>query len=252
MVKGRPVVGLLCGVAFFLLARQSAQAVTEFCPGAVTQVAPIGVASNVAATRYTYRIAALSPRRLDAGLIAVTDRGWFMWSLHDLALEPDTAHVRIHHIGAVNGHAAVDDIAYEDQESPTLSIRFPTPVTVQAMWVSDAQTSGETVFGWDAKGRVQCDAPVPSDLMGEDRRSLPPDTTTVAVAPDVSADAVAVNADGTIADHWIIGTSMPRELANAFEMNVATAHFMPAVSFCHPVPAIFWYHAQQQVVRRGR
>lgn len=59
--------------------------------------------------------------------------------------------------------------------------------------------------------------------------------------------AVAVNPDGTIADHWIIGTTMSRELANAFEMNIATAHFTPAVSFCQPVRSLYWYHMQQNV-----
>ena len=40
--------------------------------------------------------------------------------------------------------------------SPVLYVRFPKPVSVQSVFVNEASTSGETAFGWDAKGNVTC------------------------------------------------------------------------------------------------
>jgi TonB family protein len=77
-----------------------------------------------------------------------------------------------------------------------LSVTFPSPVQVRRAWVTNARTTGETVFGWDAEGAVRCDVPDFSE-------PFPPNLTTktlshprdqVPATPPPAAAAVSASA----------------------------------------------------------
>lgn len=97
--------------AALFLSRSPAAAIVEFCPVSVTALAPIPDASGTA--RYEYRLAALSPRSVNADLVAQTDNGWYRWSVNGVMLATNTVVLRLRHVGRYEDHAAVDEISYQ-------------------------------------------------------------------------------------------------------------------------------------------
>ena len=48
-------------------------------------------------------------------------------------------------------------VSYVQAESPELSVTFPEGVNIVRAWVAVAQTQGDRIFGWDARGEIVCD-----------------------------------------------------------------------------------------------
>ena len=130
-----------------------AEAVTEFCPATVENASPIGARLGTAAPAYAYELQALTPRAVDASMIADTDHGWFSWRIAGATLHSVT---RTDHV-KVNGRNQPEQ--YAIAESGPLAVAFPLAVVIHHAWVVHGKTSGEVKLGWDARGPTSCDPP---------------------------------------------------------------------------------------------
>lgn len=135
---------------FFALSVAKASAESENCPASLVSLAP---KTNAGAT-FSYYLLALSPRTVDTTVVAETNAGWFTWTLKGVPLQ--SAAFRISTATLVKG-------AFVFAASPLLSTTFSKPVQVDRVWVTRASASGDTVFGWDASGKIACDIPDFSD-----------------------------------------------------------------------------------------
>ena len=138
-----------CAFAFALCAAQ-ARAATELCPAEVTKLRPIGASLGMPAAAYAYDFTALTPRSVDATIVADTNDGWYSWSVTGVSVP------LAHHVVS---YGKALSFAYDMAESAPLAVAFPSPVMVRHAWVTTAKTSGESALGWDAKGQVSCDVP---------------------------------------------------------------------------------------------
>lgn len=137
-----------CALVGLVLALGSrASAASEACPARIV-FWPSDQSGNGAAI-YDYELAALTERAVDATIIADTNHGWFAWTVKGVPIQGKTYLVKqtpFHYI-------------YKSAASPTLTVEFPANTSVNHAWVTRASTMGESVFGWDSKGKVTCDLP---------------------------------------------------------------------------------------------
>ena len=153
-MKAETLATILTALILFLAALTvRAEAVTEFCPATVENASPIGASLGTAASAYAYELQALTPRAVDASIIADTDHGWFSWSIADVTLHGVT---RTNHI-KLNGRYQLEE--YVIAESAPLAVAFPSAVVLRHAWVVLGKTSGEVKLGWDARGPTSCDPP---------------------------------------------------------------------------------------------
>lgn len=122
-----------------------ALAVSEACPAQIQRVSPIGVTASDEAASYVYELDAISPRTVDATIIADTSNGWYMWGVSGVSLAKVVRRM---------GHTSYDDAA-----SVPLGVMFPSSVLLRHAWVVRAKSSGELVMGWDALGNYECALP---------------------------------------------------------------------------------------------
>jgi TonB family protein len=119
-------------------------AVTEACPAQAGEFHPIG-AKDVATT-FAFELFAQSARTVAGTLMVGTSSGWYEVGVPAIALTE-----RKHTYDGKFGPQS--RVSYE---SPPIYVRFPQRVEVIIAFVSQAQTHGETAFGWDAKGDASC------------------------------------------------------------------------------------------------
>ncbi len=125
-----------------------AHAASETCPARL-MFWPSGQGPATTATRYDFVLRALSERSVDATIIADTDKGWFEWAVHATPLQRKAYLVKGQQF----------QYTYRTAESAILTVLFPVDTAVRHAWVATAKTSGEKIFGWDAKGAFNCDIP---------------------------------------------------------------------------------------------
>ncbi|HET6894363.1 MAG TPA: hypothetical protein VFH72_03175 [Candidatus Baltobacteraceae bacterium] len=149
--------------AFFLCLRGTASAMVEFCPahlqyervGANTslirqQSSPtaLGNVQAQTASLYGFELAAMGPRTITAATLAFdTDKGWFTVDVPAVTLVEKDRHY--------TGPSST--FTLQDYVSPIFYVRFPHAASVTHGWVHTAATQGDTQFGWDKQGTVQCD-----------------------------------------------------------------------------------------------
>jgi len=139
----------LCSAAV-LAVRAPAPAATEFCP-ARAQLELAGVTAPAgglvpSSSTYSLVLSALSARTVSGTVVMRTDSGWYTLPFNDVGL---TAYPQ-------KWKDSFNTFTAPSFLSPVMYLKFPQPVVMRAWFVSDASTSGETVFGWDAKGKVTC------------------------------------------------------------------------------------------------
>lgn len=142
---------LVACVFFFCVMPERALAVTEYCPATV-EMTPVGAASpSPVATasptsEYRFDLHAESARSVSGTIVAHTSDGWYSFDVNAVALIERQQHWQ-------------DQFAMFKRQgfaSDTFYVDFPHAVDVASAFFSAAETSGESVFKWDAKGRVPC------------------------------------------------------------------------------------------------
>jgi len=144
----RMMIAALLGAVFFLCSHRPAYALSEFCPATLRYEA-VGPqsAANVPAALYGFELSALGPRTIaSAALSFDTSGGWYSVKVPSVTLSakqrrytgPSSTFIR------------------QDYVSPVLYLQFPKPVSVAHAWVFSTATQGDSQFGWDKDGTVEC------------------------------------------------------------------------------------------------
>jgi hypothetical protein len=165
-------------VLLVVVFRARADAASESCP-ATLFFWPQAAGHQTAAGLYSYEFTALTERSVDVTAIADTNAGWYEWSVRDVPIRPITV--------AVRGHDF--HYTYKTAESAALTVQFPANVVVQHAWVTNAKTTGETLFGWDTRGDYTCEVP---DLTNKGRNPDADNAPGAERAPAQSVRAPAV------------------------------------------------------------
>lgn len=243
-----------------------AQAEIESCQARIATIATIGAANGAPAARFAYDLMALSPRIVDASLIADTDRGWFAWSVKNVELENV---VRRLPSGLKYGIAA----------SQPMLVEFPDAVTLRHAWVTSADATGcnapafQTGSMWNEKDLDGRPLPKPSPLPTPYAREsvaaavAPPFAVqtcalpfaaarvkTLATGPDPNFDnpdatggvsvamvVVGVDGSGTLLGEKLIASSgyAPFDLATLRAARMTT--YIGGTSYCRPASDLYIY-----------
>lgn len=259
------VVFILCVIA----SMAKALAIAETCPAQIQRISPIGVGSGDPAASYVYELDAVSPRSVDATIIADTSGGWYSWDVTGVQLVSVTRQTR-HNNG------------YKVAVSNPLGVLFPNAIAVHHTWVVHAKSSGEQVMGWDAQGTYQCglpaftkesvteagiatlsawSAPIPTPLplpltTVKAEPTAPPFpiedcktpfaevSVTKPVAPDYPQDIrsitrvlvdATIDATGHLIDVTVPAPSAYKSADVAAAQAAVASTFQPGVSYCRPV-----------------
>ncbi|MBV8434418.1 MAG: hypothetical protein JO029_09065 [Candidatus Eremiobacteraeota bacterium] len=249
------------GVAFIAALTTRALAISESCPAQIQRLSPIEATSVKTASSFVYELDAVSPRTIDAEIIADTSGGWFSWSVSGVELAKVARYTRWG--------------SYDDAASPPLGIAFPSAVLVRHAWVVSAKSEGDRVMGWDAQGTYQCPLPPfsPSSVTESVGLPLPaaplspPAAKVNAVAtaaPFAPADCavpfaavavtdptvppaiplgyravalvdVTVDAQGRVVDATMRASSGSKTADEVATQSAATSKYKPGISYCQPV-----------------
>lgn len=122
-----------------------ALAIAEFCPAEIQPIHPLDSKMGLSAL-YSYSLHAEGPRSVSGSVFFDTSSGWFVATFPSTPLTVRQYHMEDEFVTFT--HATF--------ESDALYVRFPQPLTIKGAYVSSATSSGDQLFGWDAKGTVQC------------------------------------------------------------------------------------------------
>lgn len=156
----------------------------EYCP---TEILGSHRFEDSAGALYSFDLHGGSARTVSGTIVAQTDAGWFSIPFSSVTLVPD------------NGRYRNDNVSFtrNDFVSAALYVSFPPGVTkIERWWVDRAQTAGESVYGWDAHGVVDCLPPAGVGLRppsaGERIADLvSPPVTNLQAAPDSKDSVIA-------------------------------------------------------------
>ena len=195
-----------------------ALAVAEFCP------AEVEPPHQLDATLFSYALSAEGPRSVAGAIVFDTSMGWFV------AEFPATP-LTLHPYNMQDASVTFTRTAYE---SGPLYVRFPQPVTLKGAYVSSASSSGDQLFGWDAKGTVPCapragfgarltGAPNPSFLKTLNPRTdldvMPSPTASIGVAALTSAPG-STDCDVPFANATVTSAASPEYPGFARDQNL--------------------------------
>lgn len=142
---GRVLVVAASMLILMAAATTRALAISEACPAQIQRAGPIGTTVGTTASSYVYELDAISPRSVDATMIADTSGGWYMWNVAGVPLAKVVRHTSAG--------------KYDDAASAPLGVQFPSPVLIRHAWVVHAKSSGERLMGWDSQGDYRCRLP---------------------------------------------------------------------------------------------
>jgi TonB family protein len=152
----RVIVAALIGAALFVWSHRAAYADVEFCP-ATLHYQRVGAPSDAKApgALYGFDLTALGARTIASATLAFdTNGGWYTVDVPGVTLVEKPRRYR----------ASWVSFTRREYASPILYARFPKPVIVAHAWVYTATTHGDSQFGWDSEGTVQCD-PIQPDVL---------------------------------------------------------------------------------------
>ena len=118
----------------------------EYCPASIDRASAVGVPDGAPSTLWVYTLNALSSRTVSGSILAQTDAGWFSFSFPMTLLPEQLVHYRSEYVA----------YSRSEFESAPLYVHFPVPVRIQRLWVQSVKSTGDQVFGWDAKGLTEC------------------------------------------------------------------------------------------------
>lgn len=157
-------------VSLMYLLHGRANAAAEICP-ATLDAAPQRVAAGV----YEYRLSAMSDRSVTGIIRLQTPSGWYNAVFTGVKLHQKPAQtINDDQVQLSMLNALVSDPQY---------VKLPSDVPVSYAYVSQAQASGETVFGWDKAGVMPCE-PIPQTQLNPaaDPAAAPASSTVIAQA----------------------------------------------------------------------
>jgi len=164
-------IALAC-IALAVLAQTRARAAAEFCPATV-----VGEFTKVDPSTYRFRLGAMSERTVSGFIRFQTENGWYNAPFTNVPFKASTK--MYDDEGMTFSHA--------DYVSGDMVVHFPAAQQqVLYGYVSQAQTSGETVLDWDKQGSVTC-LPTSHDAKPQ-ARAKPP------VLPPLSTSAITLDA----------------------------------------------------------
>ncbi|MEO6834720.1 MAG: hypothetical protein ABI231_02275 [Candidatus Tumulicola sp.] len=260
---------LLVGIVLaWLCLCGNASALTELCPASLADFGATGAPPTAPATAFGYDLTALTPRTVDAAMVADTDRGWYGWRVS----------------GVVMRAAQLQEGGYQGRgaRSAPLEVDFPEPAIVHHAWVADASAPGETIFGWGAAGDAACEVPaytardrtqatpspnapkpaasavsraapvpapfafacatpfVPASVARAPKPILPKDAFTPGDNPAIAIVDVALDERGVVFDAWIAQRAGE---VPGFDQSALSAarlgQYRGAVSYCQSVKSIY-------------
>ncbi len=122
-----------------------ALALAEYCPAEIGQLHQLEATTGSSAL-IAYALHAEGPRSVAGSVVFDTSMGWFV---ADFPTTPLTA--RAYHM-----QDEFVTFTRTTFESDPLYVRFPQALTLKGAYISKATSSDDHLFGWDAKGTVQC------------------------------------------------------------------------------------------------
>jgi hypothetical protein len=273
MSFGRLATRAIIAGAFALLTAghpRVARADVETCGAHLLPMVALSPQPAGAATTYAFVLRADTPRSVQGQIVADTSSGWFAWNfpMTQMTLQPSQMLVR--------GWYAMTGKSYETQ---ALYVSFPTGTVVRHAWVEHAQTSGETVFGLDARGNATCSVPDFGDDDPYQAPPVPPTLTTgssvvaakptdarftpTCEAPFAKSDfsdvprmeppqefsgvmhgttvvAIAIDNTGKVLDSWPLSSSGNIKWDMTATIALRGAKYRPPVTYCLPVAATLY------------
>lgn len=155
---------LLGFVLLFGLAVCRVDAAAEICPALIDS--PL---QRVGPGVYEYRLSAMSERGVTGIIRIQTPKGWYNALFQSVKLHQKPAEtINDDQVHLLMLNAFVSDPQY---------VRLPDDTPVSYAYVSQARTSGETVFGWDKSGDMPCE-PIP-----QPQSTAPPQAVAAATPP---------------------------------------------------------------------
>jgi len=131
-------------IAYLAATHGTARALAEFCPA---RISPVHAVANGGGSLYSATLGALSARNVQADGEAQTENGWYAFAIPSIAITQQE----------ITYKSSVVTFTRYESKSPLFYVRFPSDAgKVLRWWVTDATSSGDTVMGWDAKGKVTC------------------------------------------------------------------------------------------------
>ncbi len=131
-------------IAYLTATHGTARALAEFCPAKMSSV---HVVANGGGSLYSATLGALSPRSVQADIEAQTENGWYSFAIPSIAITQQE----------ITYKSSTVTFTRNESTSPLFYVRFPSDAgKVLRWWVTDATSAGDTVMGWDAKGKVTC------------------------------------------------------------------------------------------------
>jgi hypothetical protein len=237
----------------------AAQAKTEFCPAEIWYRPAVPATSAGDSAGLVFGLRANSPRTIVAAkIVAETDGGWYTWDVANVSLTLRT-----------NGTA---------ESTRDLAV-FDKPVFVRHVWIVEARTSGDTLYGWDAVGEASCGVPsfghpAYAALTAVEGQNLP-HLTVSPMAPLYSAECahpfaeasvthpvqprfplsvprdlfytsqieVAIGDSDNILDAWVYKTSGYRAVDESALAAARASSYQSAVSYCQKANGYYLFRA---------
>jgi hypothetical protein len=134
---------LLALVSLGIACCGTARAEAEFCPARIDRMYPFEAAHD---GLRSFEVAAESERIVSGNVIVQGEKNWYTFQFINANVLKNVGHFK-------SSTVKFDRTTYD---SKPLYIQFPPGERLLRWWVVDAATSGEKVFGWDARGDVQC------------------------------------------------------------------------------------------------
>lgn len=140
----RPLLVLVGCLFLGALCNAQALAIAEFCPAVLGDP---HVVADGGGSLYSTTLTAQAARTVTAEGEAQTENGWYAFSIPATAIAQQ----------AVRYATPQLTFTRNEPSSSIFYVRFPEGAgKVQRWWITYAQSSGDTLMGWDAKGKVGC------------------------------------------------------------------------------------------------
>jgi hypothetical protein len=145
------VVAVFSAAAFFIMSCGRVRASeVEFCPA---RLGDFHVFDGSHDGLVAFNVAAESVRSVSANVIVQGQSGWYTFQFKDAPLIPDLAHYQ-------SPTVRFDRTLYHTKP---LYVQLPPGERIVRWWIYDAMSTGDSMFGWDARGDVTCFPPPEGD-----------------------------------------------------------------------------------------
>lgn len=260
----------------FLLSMHRALALYEFCPTDI-RTAAVSPKADGSATVYGFQLTALGPRSVSATIAFDTDAGWFTAQVPSTTLAQKERHYTgqfsdftmrdwispimylqfaqpvklrqqwvLHALatGDQFGWAAQGDVLCEPYSGGAGEYLPVAPsfgfTTKDIDPISQAPASGSTIIKAQtsvALKKSDCPDPFENTIVTSIAK---PNNLTPARTPQVTAVAVAIKDDGTVADAWIWGPSGDNSSDQAALTAAKNSTFKAGRAYCQASPGFYY------------